>query len=104
MEALTIDYEKLIAECRERAEKAKARADKADYFYHLKCAEAIAAPVVRCRECKYSKPPAILTQRYGVVGTLTCTEGPCNRRNVGSDFFCGHGKRKEKAQDGMHRR
>lgn len=41
VEALTIDYEKLIAECRERAEKAKARADKADYFFHMKCAEAI---------------------------------------------------------------
>lgn len=52
--------------------------------------------VVRCRECKYSKPPAILTQRYGAEGTLTCTAGPCNRRNVGADFFCGYGKKREK--------
>ena len=41
METLKIDYRKLIAECRERAEKDKARADKADYFYHMKCAQAI---------------------------------------------------------------
>ena len=29
------------------------------------------APVVRCKDCKYSTLPSELTQRYGVPGTLT---------------------------------
>lgn len=49
-------------------------------------------PVVRCRDCKFSRPPSALTQQYGVPGTLTCTHGACNRRNVGSDFFCAEGE------------
>lgn len=54
-----------------------------------------AVPVVRCRDCKFSRPPSALTQQYGVPGTLTCTHGACNRRNVGSDFFCADGEEKE---------
>ena len=63
METLTIDYGKLISECKERGEKAKARADKADYFYHMKCAEAIENMwnMDRVRELDGGK-------RYGVHG------------------------------------
>ena len=55
------------------------------------------APVVRCKECKYSTLPSELTQRYGVPGTLTCHNrySPCNRRNVGGNDFCSYGERKE---------
>lgn len=52
------------------------------------------APVVRCIECEYSRKPAVLTQIYGEPNTRTCTHGPCNRRNVSGDFFCGEGKRR----------
>jgi len=54
------------------------------------------APVVRCIECEYSRKPAVLTQIYGEPNTRTCTHGPCNRRNVSGDFFCGEGKRRAK--------
>lgn len=54
-----------------------------------------AVPVVRCRECRYSRLPAVLTQKYGEPGTLSCTHGSCNRRNVSEDFFCRNGERKE---------
>lgn len=53
-------------------------------------------PVVRCRDCRFSRPPSALTQKYGVPGTLTCTHGACNRRNVGGDFFCADGEEREK--------
>ena len=51
-------------------------------------------PVVRCRDCKFSREPAKLTKIYGEPGTLTCAQGPCNKRNVSADFFCGYGKKK----------
>ena len=54
-----------------------------------------AVPVVRCRDCKFSGPPDILTKLYGEPGTLACTHGACNRRNVGGDFFCADGEEKE---------
>ena len=54
-----------------------------------------AVPVIRCRDCKFSEPPDILTKLYGEPGTLTCTHGACNSRNVGSDFFCADGEEKE---------
>ena len=55
------------------------------------------APVVRCKDCKYSTLPSELTQRYGVPGTLTCHNrySPCNRRNVGGNVFCSYGERKD---------
>ena len=55
------------------------------------------APVVRCKDCKYSTLPSELTQRYGVPGTLTCHNrySPCNRRNVGGNDFCSYGERKD---------
>lgn len=53
-------------------------------------------PVVRCRDCRFSCLPSALTQKYGVPGTLTCTHGACNRRNVGGDFFCADGEEREK--------
>lgn len=55
------------------------------------------ALVVRCKDCKHSKLPSELTQRYGKPGTLTChnMHAPSNRRNVGSNDFCSYGERKE---------
>ena len=55
------------------------------------------APVVRCKDCKYSTLPSELTQRYGVPGTLTCHNrySQCNRRNVGGNDFCSYGERKD---------
>ena len=55
------------------------------------------APVVRCKDCKYSTLPSELTQRYGVPGTLTCHNRyyTCNRRNVGGNDFCSYGERKD---------
>lgn len=55
------------------------------------------APVVRCRECKHSTPPAKLTELYGEPGTLTCHHGPCNRRNVNENDFCSYGERRSDA-------
>lgn len=53
------------------------------------------APVVRCRDCKYSTLPSMQTQIYGKPGTLTChnRKSPCNRRNVASDDYCSHGEK-----------
>lgn len=55
-----------------------------------------AVEVVRCMDCKHSTLPAVLTQRYGEPGTLTChnARSPCNKRNVKSDGFCPYGERK----------
>lgn len=52
------------------------------------------APVVRCKDCKYSTLPSELTQRYGKAGTLTCHNkySPCNRRNVSENDFCSYGE------------
>lgn len=58
--------------------------------------DADVAPVVRCRKCKYSTPPAKLTELYGEPGTLTCHHGPCNRRNVNENDFCSYGERRNK--------
>lgn len=49
------------------------------------------APVVLCKNCKYSTPPSVTTQLYGEPGTLTCHYGPCNRRNVNENDFCSYG-------------
>lgn len=56
--------------------------------------EADVAPVVRCKDCKYSTLPSELTQRYGKAGTLTCHNkySPCNRRNVSENDFCSYGE------------
>ena len=53
--------------------------------------------VVRCRECKYSTLPSLVTQRYGVPGTLTCHnhKSPCNKRNVKGECFCPYGERND---------
>ena len=52
--------------------------------------------VVRCRDCIHHKLPAVLTQKYGEPGTLTCHNwhSPCNKRNVKQDDFCSYGERK----------
>ena len=54
-----------------------------------------AVEVVRCKDCKYSKLPAVLTQKYGEPGTLTCYNwhSPCNKRNVNAADFCSRGER-----------
>jgi hypothetical protein len=53
--------------------------------------------VVRCKDCKYSKLPAVLTQKNGKPGTLTCHNwhSPCNKRNVNAAGFCPYGERKD---------
>ena len=55
-----------------------------------------AVEVVRCKDCKDSKLPAVLTQKYGEPGTLTCHNwhSPCNKRNVKQDDFCSYGERR----------
>ena len=56
-----------------------------------------AVEVVRCKDCKHSKLPAVLTQKYGEPGTLTCHNwhSPCNKRNVNQDDFCSYGERRD---------
>ena len=56
-----------------------------------------AVEVVRCRDCKHSTLPSLITQRYRVPGTLTCHNhnSPCNKRNVNGECFCPYGKRKD---------
>lgn len=56
-----------------------------------------AVEVVRCCDCKYSTLPSLVTQRYGVPGTLTCHNhnSPCNKRNVKCEGFCPYGERKD---------
>ncbi len=44
------------------------------------------APVVRCRECKYS---------YEDIDGLTCVYGPCVDCTVPEDFYCKYGEREE---------
>jgi hypothetical protein len=44
------------------------------------------APVVRCRDCKYS---------YEGIGGLTCSHGVCVDCEVLPNFYCAEGKRKE---------
>ena len=44
------------------------------------------APVVRCRDCKYS---------YEDIDGLTCVYGPCVDCTVPEDFYCKYGERKE---------
>lgn len=55
------------------------------------------APVVRCKDCKYSTLPSMQTQIYGKPGTLTChnRKSPCNNRNVASEDYCKRGEREE---------
>ena len=58
--------------------------------------------VVRCRDCKYSTLPSLVTQRYGVPGAMTCHnhKSPCNKRNVNGECFCPYGERKDGGNDG----
>lgn len=53
-----------------------------------------AVPVVRCKDCKHSDLPAVLTRKYGKAGTLTCHNryGSCNNRNVNENDFCSAGE------------
>ena len=50
--------------------------------------------VVRCKDCKHSDLPAVLTRKYGKAGTLTCHNryGSCNNRNVNENDFCSAGE------------
>ena len=50
--------------------------------------------VVRCKDCKHSDLPAVLTRKYGKDGTLTCHNryGSCNNRNVNENDFCSAGE------------
>jgi len=44
------------------------------------------APVVRCKDCKYS---------YEDIDGLTCVYGPCVDCTVPEDFYCKYGGREE---------
>ena len=61
-----------------------------------------AVEVVRCRDCKHSTLPSLITQRYGVPGTLTCHNhnSPCYKRNVKCEGYCPYGERKEDGRNG----
>lgn len=56
--------------------------------------------IVRCKDCRHSKLPAVLTQKYGEPGTLTCHNwhSPCNKRNVNQNDFCSYGERRTEDQ------
>lgn len=49
-------------------------------------AAADAAPVVRCKDCKYS---------YDEISGLCCSHGVCVDCEVQPNFYCAEGKRKE---------
>lgn len=61
-----------------------------------------AVEVVRCLDCKHSTLPSLVTQRYGVPGTLTCHNhnSPCYKRNVKCEGYCPYGERKEEGRNG----
>ena len=50
-----------------------------------------AAPVVRCKECKYS---------YADLDGLCCTYGVCIDSTVPEDFYCSYGERRGGGEDG----
>lgn len=56
--------------------------------------------VVRCKDCKHSDLPAVLTRKYGKAGTLTCHNrySPCNNRNVNEKDFCSYGDMRTSAK------
>lgn len=56
--------------------------------------------VVRCKDCKHSDLPAVLTRKYGKIGTLTCHNrySPCNNRNVNEKDFCSYGEMRTSAK------
>ena len=56
--------------------------------------------VVRCKDCKHSDLPAVLTRKYGKAGTLTCHNrySPCNNSNVNEKDFCSHGEMRTSAE------
>ena len=56
--------------------------------------------VVRCKDCKHSDLPAVLTRKYGKIGTLTCRNrySPCNNRNVNEKDFCSYGEMRTSAE------
>lgn len=76
----------MVAECKRVIDQICERRSDADV-----------APVVRCKDCKYSTLPSMQTQIYGKPGTLTChnRKSPCNRRNVTSDDYCSYADRKD---------
>lgn len=53
--------------------------------------------LVRCKDCKHSKLPSALTQKYGLPGTLVCNNpnSPCNHRHTLGDGYCPYGVRKD---------
>ena len=57
-----------------------------EYVENLPAADV--APVVRCKDCKYS---------WEDIGGLTCSHGVCVDCNVLGDFYCSYGERKDGA-------
>ena len=59
--------------------------------------KALEFELVRCKECKHSKLPTELTQRYGLPGTLVChnPNSPCRHRHTLGDGYCPFGERKD---------
>ena len=59
-----------------------------EYAENLPAADV--APVVRCKDCKYS---------WEDISGLTCSYGCCVDSIVREDFFCADGERKEKIEN-----
>lgn len=102
--ARLIDYDSLLGKIHDTAE-GLADCDQQNAAWALRKyavrdimdAETVdAVEVVRCSSCKHSTLPAVLTQRYGEPGTLTCHnwKSPCNKRNVKAYGFCPYGERR----------
>lgn len=59
-----------------------------EYAENLPAADV--APVVRCKDCKYS---------WEDIGGLMCSYGCCVDSIVREDFFCADGEQKEKIEN-----
>ena len=53
--------------------------------------DADVAPVVRCKDCKYS---------YDDISGLCCSHGVCVDCNVPENFYCSYGERKKDRNNG----
>ena len=92
-----IDRKKLLDELGYEPAKRDWCTPKSTFGIVLNAPTVDAVEVVRCKDCKHSTLPAVLTQKYGEPGTLTCHNwhSPCNKRNVKWDDFCSYGERKD---------
>lgn len=72
--------------------------DCKEFIRHEDAVDAV--PVVRCKDCKYRDAeitiPAPEESPYKSFIFASC---PCKSFNIGDDFFCGKGKRKNDEHD-----